>query len=210
MIAYASAAVFLLRRMRGPPPRRSSPLWRGQRLLLSSPYRSCWHDPDPPTARAGGAPRVHSHDPPPTTTRVRSAQGAQGAPARPARTVHRRRIDLDCVRRHHARLRPSRRRHLPRLPAILGASLTLIEEQEDSEEGSEDARGAIAGACGLTVFAIFAALTLGHLSGGVALLLAAAGSLLTAMWPLRRILVAVDTPGPASEIGCGDRLADGP
>ncbi|HWE09557.1 MAG TPA: DUF3147 family protein [Solirubrobacteraceae bacterium] len=60
-------------------------------------------------------------------------------------------------------------------PAILGASMTLIEEQEDSEEAREDARGAIGGACGLTVFAIVAALTFGHVGGGLALLLAAVG-----------------------------------
>ncbi|HWE13762.1 MAG TPA: DUF3147 family protein [Solirubrobacteraceae bacterium] len=60
-------------------------------------------------------------------------------------------------------------------PAILAASLTLIEEQEDSEEAREDARGAIAGGCALTVFAVVAALVLGHVDGAVALLLAAAG-----------------------------------
>jgi hypothetical protein len=65
-------------------------------------------------------------------------------------------------------------------PAILGASLTLIEEQEDSEEAREDARGGIAGACGLTVFAIVATLTFGHVSGGFALVLAAAGWTVTA------------------------------
>jgi hypothetical protein len=65
-------------------------------------------------------------------------------------------------------------------PAILGASLTLIEEQEDSEEAREDARGAIGGACGLTVFAIVAALMFGHVSGALALLLAAAGWAVTA------------------------------
>ena len=65
-------------------------------------------------------------------------------------------------------------------PAILGASLTLIEGQEDSEEAREDGRGAIAGACGLTVFAIVAALTFGHLNGAIALLLAFVGWAITA------------------------------
>jgi succinate dehydrogenase/fumarate reductase cytochrome b subunit len=60
-------------------------------------------------------------------------------------------------------------------PAILAASLTLIEEQEDSKEAREDARGAVAGACGLTGFAIVAALALSHVSGGIALLLATTG-----------------------------------
>lgn len=74
------------------------------------------------------------------------------------------------------------------LPAVLVASLTLIEEQEDSEEAREDARGAIAGACALTAFAVVAALTFGHLPGGVALALAAVGwvavsiALYVALW----------------------------
>jgi hypothetical protein len=55
-------------------------------------------------------------------------------------------------------------------PAILAASLTLIEEQEDAVEAREDARGAVIGRCALALFA--AALTLGNLSGAVALLLA--------------------------------------
>jgi hypothetical protein len=58
-------------------------------------------------------------------------------------------------------------------PAILAASLTLIEEQEDSEDAREDARGATLGGCALTAFAAVAALALGHLPGAVALLVAA-------------------------------------
>jgi len=57
-------------------------------------------------------------------------------------------------------------------PAILAASLTLIEEQEDSAEAREDARGATMGGLGLALFAAVAALTLGNTSGAVALLLA--------------------------------------
>jgi hypothetical protein len=59
-------------------------------------------------------------------------------------------------------------------PAILAASLTLIEEEEDSAEAREDARGAVIGGFGLALFAIAAALTLGELSGATALLLATA------------------------------------
>lgn len=67
-------------------------------------------------------------------------------------------------------------------PAIMAASLTLIEEEEAAADAREDARGAIVGACGLTLFAAVAALTFGHLAGALALLAAtvvwAAGSLL--------------------------------
>lgn len=58
-------------------------------------------------------------------------------------------------------------------PAIMAASLTLIEQQEDSAEAREDARGAVVGGCGLTAFAVVAALTLGHLAWGLALVAAA-------------------------------------
>ncbi len=57
-------------------------------------------------------------------------------------------------------------------PAILGASLTLIEEQEDGAEAREDARGAVMGGLALGMFALVAALALGKLSTGLALLLA--------------------------------------
>lgn len=60
-------------------------------------------------------------------------------------------------------------------PAILAASLTLIEEEEDSAEAREDARGAVMGGLALAVFAVIATVTLGHLSPGVALLLATVG-----------------------------------
>jgi hypothetical protein len=59
-------------------------------------------------------------------------------------------------------------------PAILAASLTLIEKQEDSDEARDDSRGAVLGGCGLAVFAAVAALTLTHVGWVFALLLAAA------------------------------------
>jgi Protein of unknown function (DUF3147) len=59
-------------------------------------------------------------------------------------------------------------------PAILAASLTLIEEQDNSIDAREDARGAIAGGCALAIFALAAELTLGHMSGALALMIAAA------------------------------------
>ena len=60
-------------------------------------------------------------------------------------------------------------------PAILAASLTLIEREEDSGEAREDARGAVMGGLALALFAAIAALTLGKLSAPIALLLATVG-----------------------------------
>ena len=60
-------------------------------------------------------------------------------------------------------------------PAILAASLTLIEKEEDSAEAREDARGAVLGGFALILFAVIAALTLGNLSAPIALLLATVG-----------------------------------
>jgi hypothetical protein len=57
-------------------------------------------------------------------------------------------------------------------PAILAASLTLIEEQEDSAEAREDARGAVIGGAALGVFAAVAAVLFGHLGGAAVLALA--------------------------------------
>jgi small-conductance mechanosensitive channel len=57
-------------------------------------------------------------------------------------------------------------------PAILAASLTLIERQEDRAEAREDARGAVWGGFALAAFAAVAALTLGTLSGALALVVA--------------------------------------
>lgn len=66
-------------------------------------------------------------------------------------------------------------------PAIMAASLTLIAEEEDAAEAREDARGAIVGACALTLFAAVAALTFGHLPGGVVLAISTAVWAATAM-----------------------------
>jgi Protein of unknown function (DUF3147) len=60
-------------------------------------------------------------------------------------------------------------------PAILAASLTLIEAQNDSAEAREDARGAVLGGCGMAAFAAVAALLFGHVSGPL-VLLAASGA----------------------------------
>ncbi len=66
-------------------------------------------------------------------------------------------------------------------PAILAASLTLIQEEEDSAHAREDARGAVVGGAALALFALVAALTIGHVAGAVALLAAAAAWLLAAL-----------------------------
>jgi hypothetical protein len=57
-------------------------------------------------------------------------------------------------------------------PAILAASMTLIEEQEDGHEAREDSRGAVLGGCGMLAFAAVVALTLGTLPGAASLALA--------------------------------------
>ena len=66
-------------------------------------------------------------------------------------------------------------------PAILAASLTLIEKQDDIAEAREDARGAVMGASALTLFAAVAALTLADLNPAIALLLASAAWLTGAL-----------------------------
>lgn len=66
-------------------------------------------------------------------------------------------------------------------PAILAASLTLIEQQDNSVEAREDARGAVMGGFAMAAFAAVGAVTFGHLSGGVALLLAAVAWLVVAL-----------------------------
>jgi Protein of unknown function (DUF3147) len=66
-------------------------------------------------------------------------------------------------------------------PAILAASLTLIQKEEDAAHAREDARGAIAGGCAMAVFALAATLTLGHLAAAVALAIAAGAWALTAL-----------------------------
>jgi len=66
-------------------------------------------------------------------------------------------------------------------PAILAASLTLIESEEAAADAREDARGAIVGAVALVAFAAVAALTLTHVGGPIALLLAAVSWALVAL-----------------------------
>jgi len=66
-------------------------------------------------------------------------------------------------------------------PAILGASLTLIEKEEGNIDAREDCRGATMGGLALGVFAAVAALTLGSLSGALALGIAAASWVLAAV-----------------------------
>jgi uncharacterized membrane protein len=66
-------------------------------------------------------------------------------------------------------------------PAILAASLTLIEQDEDAAEAREDARGAVMGGLALAAFAAVAALTLPGLSGPISLLLATAAWVLVAV-----------------------------
>jgi small-conductance mechanosensitive channel len=66
-------------------------------------------------------------------------------------------------------------------PAILAASLTLIEEQNDSGEAREDSRGASLGGIAMAAFAAVGALAFGHLAGALVLLLATAAWLAVAM-----------------------------
>lgn len=66
-------------------------------------------------------------------------------------------------------------------PAILAASLTLIEREEDAPHAREDARGATMGGAALTVFALVAALAIGQIAGALALLAAAAAWVLVAL-----------------------------
>ena len=66
-------------------------------------------------------------------------------------------------------------------PAILAASLTLIEQEEDSADAREDARGAVMGGLALTAFAVIASLTLGSLNAAIALALATGGWLAVAL-----------------------------
>jgi hypothetical protein len=66
-------------------------------------------------------------------------------------------------------------------PAILAASLTLIEEQEDSEDAREDARGAVIGGLALALFAGVATLAFTHLPAALVLALATAAWLVGAL-----------------------------
>ncbi len=66
-------------------------------------------------------------------------------------------------------------------PAILMASLTLIETEEDGAEAREDARGAVLGGLALAAFAAVAAVTLPVLPGAAGLALASAAWLVVAV-----------------------------
>jgi len=54
-------------------------------------------------------------------------------------------------------------------PAILAATLTLIEDEESASEAREDARGAVVGSIALVLFAACAAALFGEIAGGLAL-----------------------------------------
>ena len=66
-------------------------------------------------------------------------------------------------------------------PAILAASLTLIEREEGSRKAREDARGATVGGVALASFAAVAALTLGQVNSAAGLALATLGWVLVAL-----------------------------
>ena len=61
-------------------------------------------------------------------------------------------------------------------PAILAASLTLIDEEEGSPDAREDARGAVVGAIALGAFAATGVTLFGHVASVLVLLIA------TAVW----------------------------
>jgi hypothetical protein len=54
-------------------------------------------------------------------------------------------------------------------PAILPATLTLLEKKDGTEAAQHDLRGAVFGSLGLVAFAVMAAWLFGHASVGVAL-----------------------------------------
>jgi hypothetical protein len=66
-------------------------------------------------------------------------------------------------------------------PAILPASLTLVQEKEGTRDADRDAIGAILGAVGLVVFAGTAEATLGHIPSLAALGLALCAWLATSV-----------------------------
>lgn len=55
-------------------------------------------------------------------------------------------------------------------PAILPATLTLIEKEEGEKRSFHDLQGTVAGACGLVAFGVVGATTIGRLATPVALL----------------------------------------
>jgi uncharacterized membrane protein (GlpM family) len=78
-------------------------------------------------------------------------------------------------------------------PAILPASLTLIQEKEGTTGADRDAIGAILGAVGLVIFGMVGEATFGRLEPALALALATVGWLVTAF--LLYSLLAFLRPG---------------
>lgn len=66
-------------------------------------------------------------------------------------------------------------------PAILPATLTLIEKKEDNRHATNDTAGAVLGAVGLGVFGVVAAVALSRMPAAPALLLAAAAWLVVSV-----------------------------
>ena len=66
-------------------------------------------------------------------------------------------------------------------PAILPASVTLIEQKESTDEAVHDIEGATIGALGLAVFAVVTGIVLRHTSAVVALAAATAAWLVTSV-----------------------------
>jgi uncharacterized membrane protein (GlpM family) len=66
-------------------------------------------------------------------------------------------------------------------PAILPASLTLIQEEEGTSRADRDAIGAILGAVGLVIFGMVGEATFGRVDPALALALAILGWLVTAL-----------------------------
>jgi len=66
-------------------------------------------------------------------------------------------------------------------PAILPASLTLIQEEEGTRRADRNAIGAVLGAVALVIFAMVGEATFGHLNPALALTLALLGWLFTAV-----------------------------
>lgn len=90
-------------------------------------------------------------------------------------------------------------------PAILPASLTLIERKEGRREAAVDATGALLGAIALMAFAAVAARALTHFSAGIALGLAASawavlaiGLYVLIVWLPRRRRRPVKTAKPTT------------
>ncbi len=84
-------------------------------------------------------------------------------------------------------------------PAILPATLTLIEEDESRTKAEDDDIGAVLGAAALIAFALIARDGLDGLGAPVALVSAAAG------WLALAVLLYLALRGLADHLGCGPR-----